>query len=176
MVRATSHPDLIDNLLGLDPDGSTYQARHFRTKVLDGTQQSYEALFNPALSLPLSYRFLVAFYASRLSQADELKAHYLEQVKAQQVAPEIIYALEQDNLSALTSAGADTQLGTILQFTRKLILNPIEGDQAAIQAVEQTGLSVPDCVVLSQLVAFLSYQSRLVVGLKAMQALEQNNE
>ena len=38
--------DLIDTLLRLETSSTTYQARHFREKVVKGTQDSYEAIFS----------------------------------------------------------------------------------------------------------------------------------
>ncbi len=160
--------DLIDTLVGLDPQGSTYAARHFRTKVLNGTQASYDALFSPALGLSLTYRWLVALYASRLSGANELAEHYLEQARANNVEESLIEAVESGQLDGVN----DNILESILLFTRKLIQKPIEGDQAALLELKQVGVATPDIVALAQLIAFLSYQIRLVAGLKAMQALE----
>lgn len=61
-------------------------------------------------------------------------------------------------------------MAAILEFTRKLIEKPVEGDEAALKTLPAAGVSTPAVVTLSQLVAFLSYQVRLVAGLKAMQA------
>ncbi|WP_080564255.1 peroxidase-related enzyme, partial [Achromobacter xylosoxidans] len=67
---------------------------------------------------------------------------------------------------------ADPRLAAILEFTRKLIEKPVEGDEAALKTLPAAGVSTPAVVTLSQLVAFLSYQVRLVAGLQAMLALE----
>lgn len=160
--------DLIDGLLGLNPEGSTYKARHFRAKVLNGTQASYEALFSPSISLDLDYRWLVAIYACQLSQAVELENHYIFEAQENEVAADLIDAVRMGRLVDIQ----DAQLTTLLHYTRTLIEKPIEGDKAALEALQQAGISTPDIVALSQLIAFLSYQIRLVAGLKAMQALE----
>src|SRR5690554_2503187 len=91
--NSMSHPqsdDLIDSLLGLNPDGTTWQARRFREKARQGTQDSYDTLFSSELSLALDARWLVALYASRLSKAPELSAHYLGQAQAHSVDDERI--------------------------------------------------------------------------------------
>lgn len=160
--------DLIDNLLGLSPEGSTYAARHFRTKVLMGTQQSYEALFSDKVALSLAYRWVVAFYACQLTQSKELAQYYLTQAQAHQVDANWLQAAANDQLDSID----DELLKTLLVFTRKLTLKPIEGDKEAVALLEQAGIATPDIIAVSQLIAFLSYQVRLVAGLKAMQALE----
>lgn len=166
-----SHPqsdDLIDSLLGLNPDGTTWQARRFREKARQGTQDSYDTLFSTGLSLALDARWLVALYASRLSKAPELSTHYLAQAQAHGADAERIHQIE----SGAVDAVQDGPLQAMLLFTKKLIENPIEGDQAALLELKAAGLSTPEVVTLAQLVAFLSYQTRLVAGLRALRDAE----
>ena len=160
--------DVIDQLLQLDPQGSTFDARHFRTKVLHGTQDSYDALFSPKIGLDLGYRWLVALYAAHLSQAAELTQHYLQQAQAYGVSDAYIQAVLVGRIADID----DSQLVAALTFTQILIEKPIEGDQTAIKTLQQAGIATKDIIALSQLIAFLSYQVRLVAGLKAMQSVE----
>lgn len=164
--------DLINSLLELDSKNNLYQARQFRDQVLLGTQASYDAIFGPQLSLPLSTRYLIAIYASQLSEASTLTQHYIKQAEIIEEANRWLPAIIKDDLSLIT----DPKLQEMLIFTRALTLNPIEGDKTALLALENAGISVPDCIAIAQLIAFLSYQIRLVTGLKAMQALEKKNE
>ena len=72
-----------------------------------------------------------------------------------------------------TAQGAgDARLQALLTFTRTLIERPVEGDRVAVQALPAAGVATPAVVALSQLIAFLSYQTRLAAGLKAMKSLE----
>jgi CMD domain protein len=154
--------DVVDRAAGLAPDTATYAVRHARDKVAAATQGSYEALFDPALpgGLTLAERLLVALHACRLTPAPELAAHYEERLRAAGVDAHLIDAPDNARLQA------------ILTFTRTLIEKPVEGDRAALLALSAAGLSTPAVVTLSQLIAFLSYQTRLVAGLRAMKALE----
>ena len=161
--------DLIDTLLGLKPESKTWQARQFREKVKKGTQTSYDALFSADLHFPLQQRWLVAVYASSLMNAAELAAHYRAQALRAGVDETLIGIVADDHIEDI----ADSELGSALQFTRKLILDPIEGNEAALLALKQAGMSTQDVVVLGQLIGFLAYQIRLVAGLKAMRQLEQ---
>lgn len=162
--------DLVDRLAGLTPGSQTYETRHQRAKVAAATQGSYDTLFAPELpGLSLVERLLVALYASRLTPSPALAAHYREQATA---------AGAQASLIELAEGGDPAQaptprLAAMLSFTRKLIENPVEGDREALLTLPQAGLSTPEVVVLSQLIAFLSYQVRLVAGLAAMKALEE---
>lgn len=167
-VDTRNNVDLIDTLLKLNPTGSTYRARHFRDNICQSTQASYEALFSDQLHLPLQTRWLVALYAAQLTQSHELTRHYLNEAEDTGVIEEALQAVLQDDLDLIV----DPTLYAILHFTRTLTLKPIEGDQSALLALENAGITTEDCIALAQLIAFLSYQIRLVTGLKAMQALE----
>lgn len=165
---STGKDDLINSLLGLTPGSETYDARRFRETVLTGTQASYDAIFGQGISLPLSTRLLVAVYASGLSNSEELTDHYVQEAEIALVPLNWVSAVLKDDLSEIH----DSEVKAILVFTRALTLNPIEGDKRALQDLQSAGVSTPDCVALAQLIAFLSYQIRLLTGLKAMQALE----
>lgn len=170
MSTSQTNVDLIDDLLNLDVNSSTYASRRFRDKVWKGTQASYDAIFDEALSLPLATRFLIAAYASQLSQAEELTQHYLQAAENAGIPEAWLQAVLLDDLAFVD----DSIIKAMLTFTRTLILNPIESDKAALLALEKSGVTAADCIALAQLIAFLSYQVRLVTGLKAMQALEQS--
>ena len=159
--------DLVDQLVGLKSDDATYAVRHQRDKVAAATQGSYDALFDPALpGLTLAERLLVALYAARLTPAPELAAHYRQRAIDADASPADIQVAE----TGKPADAANPRLTAILEFTRKLIEKPVEGDEAALKTLPAAGVSTPAVVTLSQLVAFLSYQVRLVAGLKAMQA------
>jgi len=161
--------DLVDRLIGLAPGAKTYEVRHFREKVAAATQGSYDALFDPALpGLSLAERLLVALYATRITPSPLLAAHYRARLTDAGATPADIAVAE----SGKPSDAATPRLAAILEFTRKLIEKPVEGDEAALKTLPAAGVSTPAVVTLSQLVAFLSYQVRLVAGLEAMKALE----
>ncbi|WP_081101045.1 CMD domain protein [Achromobacter sp. E1] len=161
--------DIVDQLVGLAPGTQTFDVRHKRDKVAAATQGSYDALFDPALpGLPLADRLLVALYATRITPSPLLAAHYRARaVEAGVPAADIALAE-----SGKPADAADPRLAAILEFTRKLIEKPVEGDEAALKTLPAAGVSTPAVVTLSQLIAFLSYQTRLVAGLVAMKAAE----
>ena len=157
--------DLVDRLAGLVPGSPIHQVRHRREKVAVATQGSYDALFDPGLAgLSLIERLLVALYACRLTPADALAAHYRERALAEGVDAGALAAVESGSPDQLT----DLRLRAMLAFTRTLILNPVEGDEALLRTLPAAGISTPAIVTLAQLIAFLSYQTRVVAGLAAM--------
>lgn len=161
--------DVVDRVAGLAAGSATHALRHQRDKVAVATQGSYDALFDPALpGLPLVQRLLVALYAARLTPAPALMAHYRERLAEAGADAALVAVAEQGDPASL----ADTRLRAILAFTRTLIENPVGGDEAALKTLPAAGLATPDVVTLAQLIAFLSYQVRLVAGLKALKTLQ----
>ncbi|HUG59162.1 MAG TPA: CMD domain protein [Candidimonas sp.] len=168
-VSPLSGTDLIDRVVGLTPASALYATRHAREKVSTATQGSYELFFDPAAgNLTIQERLLVAYYACVLSKAAGLREHYREASLQNGVDAATLAAVGNSDLGQLQQ----DRLVALLAFTGKLIEKPVEGDQAAVQALQAAGVSTPDIVTLAQLIAFLSYQTRLAAGLQAMQALE----
>ena len=161
--------DLLDSLLHIAPDSALHAVRHAREKVASATQASHALFFAADLddNLSLSERLWVAYYAAYLTPQPLLSAHYLAQLRALGASEHTRSSIEDGALDAL----GDARLGAILRFTRTLIESPVHGDQAALTALQQQGLSTEEIVVLGQLIAFLSYQVRLVAGLGALQTL-----
>lgn len=166
-INATgADQDVVDTLAGLQPGSATYDLRHQRKKVVAATQGSYDTLFDPSLAgISLDERLLVALYACRLSGASDLAEHYRDRLTGLQVAPTDLNAAESEEPDQLP----DGRLRAMLLFTRALTQRPVEGDQAALQSLPAVGISTPAVVVLAQLIAFISYQVRVVASLKAMQ-------
>lgn len=161
--------DLIDSVVGLTPANPLYATRHARAKVSSATQGSYELFFDPAVgSLAIPERLLVAYYACVLSKAASLAQHYHDAFLLQGGDGPTLALAGDNQLEQLSSS----RLKALLVFTGTLIEKPLEGDQAAVQALQTAGVSTPDIVMLAQLIAFLSYQTRLAAGLQAMKALE----
>ena len=170
--------DIIDQMVGLAPGNPLHTLRHQRDKVAAATQGSYDAMFDVAVEgLSVTERLLVALYACSLSQALELSQHYRSRLVALKVDPALLATVESAaesvaESSGATAADAEPRLRAMLAFTHTLITNPIAGDKPALMKLTQAGLTTPAAVALAQLIAFVSYQLRLVAGLKAMQAAE----
>jgi uncharacterized protein YciW len=161
--------DVVDDAVPLAPNQPTWALRQRRDKVVAATQSSHDAMFSHAVQgLPRTDRLLVALHACRVSKAPNLAAHYREELAVENADTAVVDAVDRGDIASL----ADARLRAMLDFAGKLIARPIEGDRAAIQALAAHGLSTPALVALSQLVAFLSYQVRVVAGLKALAAAE----
>jgi len=161
--------DVIDHTVPLLPGEPLHRLRRERPKVVAATQGSYEAMLSPSvLGISVVERLLIALHACRLSGATTLAEHYRERLQTERAEIALISAA--DTTAKVTVA--DSRITLLLTFTRKLILNPIEGDRQAIDALITAGLSTPAVVAVAQLIAYLSYQIRLHAGLRALTAAE----
>lgn len=151
----SSLSDVIDQAAGLAPGSRVHTARRFRATAIEHTQASHDALlFEPVAGLSVSDRLRVAVAVCEASGAPTLAAHYA--------------ALLADpaRASDTTSAAA----AAMRQWSLTLTTDPRSGDKAALQALKTAGLTDAAVVALAQLVAFLSYQTRVVAGLRALAA------
>jgi uncharacterized peroxidase-related enzyme len=161
-------PDVVDGAVPLAEGDALYRLRRERQKIVDATQASYTAMFSPAVSgVSVVERLLVALHASQLSKASELAGHYRKRLELAGAGAALVAAAESTTGQPAT---ADQRIGALLAFTAKLVERPIEGDRAAVQSLASAGLSASDIVAVAQLIAFVSYQIRLVAGLKALAA------
>ena len=176
MTKMTQiNSDLIDRLAGLTSADPSYAIRHQREKLALATQGSYDALFDPSLAdLSLSERLLVALYVCQLTSAVELAAHYRDQLLTAPVFGALnpqVAALVRGGKALSKDAVTEQRLHAIFHFARVLIENPIDGDKRLLHSLPAAGLTTPAIVALAQLIAFLSYQTRLLAGLRAMKQL-----
>jgi uncharacterized protein YciW len=147
--------DVIDRAVGLAPGDPLHAARRFRAKVVEATQASHDALLQqPVDGLSTEDRLRVAAHVCTLAGATALARHY-----------EALLAAAPGRDAAPSPA-----LPAMLDFAAALTTDPREGDRAAIEALRRAGLGDAAIVALAQLVAFLSYQLRVVAGLQAMRA------
>lgn len=159
--------DVIDATAGLAPGDALYALRRQREKIVAATQGSYDAMFAPDVAdLPVTERLLVALHACRVSQATALASHYRARLQAAGASAEDLAAADDTAEATPTSA----RLRALLTFTGKLVRRPIEGDRHAVEALQAAGLTPPAIVALGQLIAFLTYQIRVLAGLHALAA------
>ena len=148
--------DVIDAAAGLVPGLALHAARRFRATVIDATQASHDALLGePVPGLNAAERLRVAEHCCRADGAAELAAHYRRRLDAA-------------GGGGPSSGSGPATLPAMLHWAALLTTEPRRGDRAALKALKHTGLDDAAIVALAQLVAFLSYQTRVVAGLKAM--------
>jgi uncharacterized protein YciW len=147
-------PDVIDRAAGLAPGDPLHTARRFRAKVVEASQASHDALLHePVPGLATVDRLRIAVHVCTVAGAASLAHHYEHQLTA-----------------AAADAPPSPALPAMLRFAGMLTADPRLGDRASLEPLRQAGLGDAAIVALAQLVAFLSYQLRVVAGLQALAA------
>jgi CMD domain protein len=190
--------DVIDTLADIAPGSPLDKARVRRTVAREQAQASYLSLFKPSSTGGVSAqeRYAVAtfvaglhgqaqaeaFYAAGLGEAGgsaALKAAIALAVAAGKTQgpygayPKGPLSVE-DTTGPVYRVAADIgltlgrRLVAAFEHTHMLVFHPRDADAASLQALLDAGWSTTDVVTLSQLVAFLSFQIRVVSGLRVL--------
>jgi CMD domain protein len=188
--------DVIDHLAGVAPNSPLDRLRDRRPDTREQAQRSYDALFAPDSEdeVTLVERDAVAafvaglhgdatvaaFYAERLAQlAPQLTEPVRTEIAAGRttgpygVHPDPALAAESDEGLRYQARNADllgVRLAAAFEHAHLLVFRPREASRKALAALADAGWSTTGIVTLSQLVAFLSFQVRLVAGLRVLGA------
>jgi len=187
--------DVIDQLVGIAPGDALDALRDQRPNARANAQASYDALFHSDEREEVGQRerLAVAYWTVALSQSPTA-SHYRDLLAAEDA--DLLAALDAALPGALTegpygdypagpltvenvaglvwapdaalSAAAGERLAAALAHTHLLVYRPRDSSADALQALLDAGWSTTGIVTLSQLVAFLSFQLRVVAGLTVL--------
>jgi len=159
-------PDIINHFAGISQGSALAALREQRPETLRHAQGSYLALFEPddPGGLSQAEREVIGLRVAVLESAPALAAHHRSRLQTLGVSPDDIAAI-------VAEPGADVlpaRLLAILEHVELLTLSPRDGSPEALAELKQAGLAARDIVTISQIVAYLSYQVRMVALLQAM--------
>ena len=187
--------DLIDQLAGVEGDAPVAALRDRRADAKLNAQKSYEALFEPGSpgGVSLEERHAVAAFVAGLHRDAAALAFYRRGLDERgAVAGAIDQEIErgaasgpygrypEGPLSVEDKAGPSfrvsqsnreklgARLAAALEHAHLLVFHPRDASPAALEALRDAGWATADIVTLSQLVAFLTFQIRVVAGLRAL--------
>jgi CMD domain protein len=191
-------PDVIDLLVGIAPGSALDQIRAARQQARDNAQASYLALFEPAetADASLEERFAIACFVTGLHGQEKEAAFYRQGLDQVAKTPGLAAAIGAEvgrgmaegpaghfppgPLSAEDSEGAvypapaearaalGNRIAAALEHAHLLVIRPRDASAAALQSLLDAGWSATGIVTLSQLVAFLSFQLRVIHGLRVL--------
>lgn len=195
---SAAETDVIDLLVGIEPGSRLDEVRAQRKQARENAQKSYLALFAPAEpgDVTALERYAVAnfvaglhrdavvapFYAKGLAQHDaggKLGAAVAAEASAGAVqGPYGAYPegrLTAENVEGPSFRVSDAnravlggKLAAALEHVHMLVFHPRDASAPALQALLDAGWSTTGIVTLSQLVAFLAFQIRVVAGLRVL--------
>lgn len=192
-------PDIIDTLVGIAPGSRLDRIRAGRLQARENAQNSYLALFALAAEdgLSLRERFAVAAFVAGLHGQPAARDFYAGEL-ARHADASTVAAVDDEVAAGATLGPYGTypagplsredvagpvhrvdhtrrevlgeRVSAALDHAHMLVFHPRDADPAALQRLLDAGLSTTEIVTLSQLVAFLSFQIRVVAGLAVLDA------
>ncbi|MDI9276769.1 hypothetical protein QMZ65_06040 [Pantoea sp. EABMAA-21] len=157
--------DAIDQAAGLTPEEALYQTRRLRPEFVEGAEACRVSVLAPEedQGLPADLRLALAQRMAVLNYDAPLQRDYQAQLAALNPS-EALLAL------ASGCAVAEEPLATIARHADMVTQQPIQATEQHIRLLEQAGLSNPQIVALSELIAFVNFQTRVAAGLRLMRS------
>ena len=142
---------VIEQMVEAAPGSPAAAAMAERTALLQASEANYAAVLTPQDPGGLSHpeRFALAARIAQLSGDAKLAAHYTAHA---------------------ANLPADARMTAILRHTDLVTLTPKDATAADIAALQEAGVDTADIVRLSQIIAFVSYQVRVIAGLRLIGA------
>ena len=196
-----STPDIIDTLAGIEPGSALDAIRARRLQARENAQKSYVSLFEPidASDFSLAERAAVAAFVTGLHGESPVAAFYREKLAANADGARLLEAigaeiargrtsgpygsypagpLSVENTAGLiyrVSAERKSALGprlvAALEHAHLLVFRPRDAAASDLKALLAASWAATGIVTFSQLVAFLSFQLRVVSGLRTLAAV-----
>jgi CMD domain protein len=190
--------DVVDMLAGIKPGSALDAIRRRRPDARNQAQASYRALFAPEIpgGVAATERFAVAAFVTGLHGGAETASFYAAGLAASGASPELRRAIDaaiaaakgqgpygsypagpltrEDTTGPIHHVATETRhalgsrVAAAFDHMHLLVFHPRDAAPAALQALLDAGWSTTDIVTLSQIAAFLSFQIRVVAGLRAL--------
>lgn len=195
----SSIPDVIDHLSGIAPGSSLDLIRRRRPQARDNAQASFAALFAVARPGGVSQteRFAVAAFVAGLTGPQAPASFYVvETIRLNVTIGDAILKaistgrtggpygrypdgpLSKESVIGLVYEPDATlhevlgaRLVAALRYAHLVVLHPRDAAGFDLQALLDAGWTTPEIVTLAQIIAFVSFQARVVAGLTALNSV-----
>lgn len=153
--------DLIEDLLGVTPDDALGALRRQRADILRHTEGAFRELVTPAEPGALSQaeRAALALRGALIEGDAALAARF------EALVPEPDRALAR----TFPAPTGEDRTAILYRYADMVAREPERCEQADIDRLQALGLGAQEIVALTQLVAFVPFQTRLLAGLRLMQ-------
>ncbi|RXH41868.1 CMD domain protein [Bradyrhizobium zhanjiangense] len=192
--------DIIDTLAGIEPGSALDAIRARRLQARENAQKSYLSLFEPidVSDFSLVERAAIAAFVTGLHGESPVAAFYREKLAANVDVAALLAAIQVEikrgqtsgpygafpagplsienkagliyRVSAERKPDLGARLVAALEHAHLLVFRPRDAASADMKALLAAGWSSTGIVTFSQLVAFLSFQVRVVTGLRVLGA------
>lgn len=159
--------DVVNAILGIDEQSPIAQLRNRKPNLVRELQEYYLSLFDPTASsaeaFPILDRYLVAVRVASHTGSNSVADWYARLAADGGASPD---ALGQA-VDIAEPVIEETPLGAALRHADLLTTRPADARKSDLIALKDAGFSPAGIVSLSQTIAFVAYQLRLVAGLRA---------
>jgi CMD domain protein len=157
--------DVFDELAGLTADAPLAQLRRQRPDVVRHLQASDEAIFAPRNDggLSAAERAAAGLRIAGLLRDARLETHYRARLRQHDPDGHLAASVAQQSTSIV-----DPRWRAILCHVDRLTADPESARREHIDGLLASGLSPRAVIALSQLVAYVNFQARLLAGLRIL--------
>ncbi len=158
--------DAMDKAAGLSPDDALFNARRFRPDFVQGAELCRLSVLQPANDQGLAP-------ALRIALARRMAALNADQALIAEYEAQLANLEPTEQLQALAQGATDLNepLATIARHVDLITLTPIKAEASDIARLAGAGLNNPQIVALSELIAFVNFQTRVAAGLRLMRSV-----
>jgi len=162
--------DTMDHLAGVAAGGPVAQLRAARPEVVRASEASDRALLVPddLGGVSVIERAMIAYRVGLRTPSAALAQWHGEQLRALGVSDATLTALAQFPDANSEDHALTPRLRTILSHADRITDAPGAATAADIAALKAAGLTPREIVTVSQLIAYLSYAARMIVGLRLL--------
>lgn len=157
--------DVMDQLLGIAPGSAIFELRRQRPDVVRHMQASDDAILRPSNPAGLTHaeRAAVALRIAHAIGDHRLAGHYRGDL-ARLDSTDRLSAAAQHEIGKV----ADVRLKAIFTHADRLTADPDTARPEHLAALAAAGLSERAIVGLSQVIAYVNYQARVLAGLRML--------
>lgn len=167
-VAPTRTADVVDAILGAANTPRVAELRAHKPNLADELQAYYLALFEPevasAEAFPTVDRHLIAIRVASHTGSTAV-ADWYANLATEAGVPDTTITRARDITTPWTDP---TPLGASVRRADLVTTTPSATEPSHIQELKDAGLTPAGILSLSQVIAFVSYQLRLIAGLRAL--------
>jgi CMD domain protein len=165
---ASANENLVTLLAGITPGSRLAQVIGQRADIMALTQATHQAILQPREPGGIGYaeRAALVCRIARLNNENDLAAYYHEQLIRLTDAGSAAARMA-DPLFAGSDTD-DTRMAALLAHVDLVTRSPKDAAPGNIAVLKKAGITDADIVRLSEIIAFINYQIRVIAGLRLL--------
>jgi CMD domain protein len=169
-ARNTPDQDLLNQWAGIAPDSPHARLRTERADVSAAAQRSYQVLLEPddPAGVSRTERAVIALRVAVLTRCPSLISWHRQRLRDQGASDATIAAIEQFPAGPAQPA----RERAVLDYVDRLTRAPGTATASHLAELKAAGLAPRDIVTIAQLIALLSFEVRVLAGLRLLGGTE----